>query len=659
MKSGKIEIILSAIDKMSGAVSNAVSKSTAYLDTMQKKAAYNARAYQEMALSAGLAGGAIVAGIREPIKAFSEFEKASANLKSVLMEDGGAIANEFAAINLLAEEMGNKLPGSTTDFQNMFTVLLRQGLDAQSILEGVGKSAAYLAVNLDLPYDEAAKMAARLKVATGVANAEFIDFIDVINRANKIGVDPLEMKFAFARSAGALKLMSLQGLEASKAITAVYSILLKTGASGETVGTGMSALFNAFFDAEKMQKFNEEASKFGMHFDFIDDKTGQFKGIEDMMSQLNQLNRLTPEQSATVIRAMAGTGQDAQLMATLVAAGQEGYNTRIREMAQIAHITRQIDEKLKTLPAQFEALGGAFNNLLRVIGSAIGDDLKGLVELLQSAAIRLQEFANKHPQIVRWVLLFVGGMGALLVAVGAVSLAIAAFSAVAAAASVSFFLWAAAAIAVVALIYIHWGSIKEWFSGIWSSITESALSAFNSVKEGAASTYNGVVTYVSDLSTDFYNAGKNIIKSIVNGIKDTAIEAYNAIANVTSKMRDYLPFSPAKEGAFRDIHRIKIVETIADNIKPAPVVNAMRRVAIAGMVAASPIVSAEPTANATGGFSSVSAIGGVTINYSPTIQMTGGGGGSSEPLIAVLRKHKDELARLVEEAIDRRSRSRF
>ena len=37
-----------------------------------------------------------------------------------------------------------------------------------------------------------------------------------------------------------------------------------------------------------------------------------------------------------------------------------------------------------------------------------------------------------------------------------------------------------------------------------------------------------------------------------------------------------LPFRPAKEGPLRDIHRIRLVETIAESIKPTPLVNAMR-----------------------------------------------------------------------------------
>ncbi|ELS1192805.1 hypothetical protein QPQ79_004322, partial [Escherichia coli] len=41
-----------------------------------------------------------------------------------------------------------RLPGTTADFQNMMQMLVRQGIQAENILGGVGKATAYLAVQL-------------------------------------------------------------------------------------------------------------------------------------------------------------------------------------------------------------------------------------------------------------------------------------------------------------------------------------------------------------------------------------------------------------------------------------------------------------------------------------------------------------------------------
>ena len=39
-------------------------------------------------------------------------------------------------------------------------------------------------------------------------------------------------------------------------------------------------------------------------------------------------------------------------------------------------------------------------------------------------------------------------------------------------------------------------------------------------------------------------------------------------------MRSYLPFSPAKKGAFRDLHKVQIVETMMQGFNPAPAIAA-------------------------------------------------------------------------------------
>ena len=55
----------------------------------------------------------------------------------------------------------------------------------------------------------------------------------------------------------------------------------------------------------------------------------------------------------------------------------------------------------------------------------------------------------------------------------------------------------------------------------------------------------------------------------------------HAIEDVVKKMRAYLPFSPAKTGPFRDLHRVRIIETIAQSIRPESAVRAMRNAAAA------------------------------------------------------------------------------
>jgi hypothetical protein len=57
-----------------------------------------------------------------------------------------------------------------------------------------------------------------------------------------------------------------------------------------------------------------------------------------------------------------------------------------------------------------------------------------------------------------------------------------------------------------------------------------------------------------------------------------AMMPINAVKSMVSKIRDHLPFSPAKVGPLKDIHKIKLVETIASSINAKPLLKAFGNV---------------------------------------------------------------------------------
>lgn len=113
------------------------------------------------------------------------------------------------------------------------------------------------------------------------------------------------------------------------------------------------------------------------------------------------------------------------------------------------------------------------------------------------------------------------------------------------------------------LVIKHWDKIVAWFSDLWKRVT---------------AIFTGFIKWLFGLGTTFWNAGKNIIESIWKGIKSVVHKPVEAIKGMVSKIRDYLPFSPAKTGALKDIHRIRLVETIAQSIKASPLIKAMSHV---------------------------------------------------------------------------------
>ncbi|MEM0333417.1 MAG: hypothetical protein QXX30_03065 [Candidatus Aenigmatarchaeota archaeon] len=57
-----------------------------------------------------------------------------------------------------------------------------------------------------------------------------------------------------------------------------------------------------------------------------------------------------------------------------------------------------------------------------------------------------------------------------------------------------------------------------------------------------------------------------------------ASKPIEAFKSIVQKIRNLLPFSPAKEGPLRDLHQIKLMETIAQGLTPYPLLERMKQV---------------------------------------------------------------------------------
>lgn len=389
-KAVKIALILTAMDKASAVVDAFASKSSRRLRAVQDK---SYEIGKKSAVAAAALGGAMMA----PISAFADLEDAGLRLKSVMMRDGGVVPEKmFKALNEQAIMLGNKLPGTTADFQNLYATMLEQGTPAQAILSGTGKAAAYLAVQLKMPTDQAGILASRLRMQMGIADNEMMKFMDIMARIKNVGVDPVEMQYAFGRSAGVLKLLNVQGLQASKTMGALFALLIREGgATGETAGTGISKILNELMNPTKMKKFNAVAKEMGLHFEFF--KNGKFLGMENFVAQLSKFGGMDPQKIAKLLIPLTGgEGMDNQFIASLSKIGPDGLNKMTESLASQAAMTDKVNLMLDGLKLKWEAGLGNFINALAAFGGAISPLLKGLADGLGSVSASLQKFITQH-----------------------------------------------------------------------------------------------------------------------------------------------------------------------------------------------------------------------------------------------------------------------
>lgn len=168
----ELKALITGVDRLSPALSK-----------MQKKIRGFKRQAEE-ASQGGLAlGGGLAAGLTLSLKSYADQENAATGLKVAMMDANGEVGKSFQDINKLAIGLGNQLPGTTADFQNMMQMLVRQGIPAENILGGVGKATAYLAVQLKKTPEAAAEFAAKMQDATGTASEDMMGLFDTIQKA--------------------------------------------------------------------------------------------------------------------------------------------------------------------------------------------------------------------------------------------------------------------------------------------------------------------------------------------------------------------------------------------------------------------------------------------------------------------------------------------
>jgi len=434
-----------------------------------------AKALQATGVAMMASGAAMMGTMARPITAYADAEDAATRLKVAMMGVGGVVDGSFGKVSDLATRLGDTLPGTTADFQAMMAVLKENGTASQAILDGVGESAAYLAVQLKMPADEAARFAARLSQAAGIASQDMMGFMDLIARSKNLGLEATEMGYAFGRSAGKLKAMGQTGLETARQLAPLFATLVPT-LSGETVGTGFAAILTGlehFRDgATKAARETRDQLK-GLKIDLdLFDQGGQFRGIDNMVAQLDKLRELKPAELSSVIAGLVGTGQDAQMLATIIQGGVKGYEEVAARLAAQASLQQKVNAILGTLRNLWEAASGTFTNALAAFGEVISPELKAATKWFGEVSQQLKEWIKANPEIARLVGLIGAFGGAALVLGGALALAAGTAGLLLAPLAALVGPLSLAVAAGAALVAFNWDAVVAWIDPAKAKVLE-------------------------------------------------------------------------------------------------------------------------------------------------------------------------------------------
>jgi len=280
--------------------------------------------------------------------------------------------------------------------------------------------------------------------------------------------------------------------------------------------------------------------------------------------------------------------------------GFTGLEKVANEIQKQANVNERTAKLISTFKNTFEALQGTFINLSATIGSLFAPTLIKVFTKINNYLSKMQDWIEAHKTLATAIALTVGGVLGSLALLGIIakigsiflSLTTAGFQVITMFSKLAFvivrmiipalnmlrmafianplgLLITAISGAIIAgyLLWKNWDKITAWFKSHFPTAFKVVSTVINKITEA--------FKFVASLN--LFEAGKKILTTLVDGIKSVANKPVEIMRNIVQRIRNLLPFSPAKEGPLKDLHRIKLIETIADAINPNPLIDKMSK----------------------------------------------------------------------------------
>lgn len=370
-------------------------------------------AVRDKAAGVAVGAGAVMAGLGTAVKTYADSENAEMELKVSMMTNRGEVAKEYNDLIALATKLGTKLPGTTADFHNMMATLVQQGINAKAILGGVGEATGYLAVQMKLPFAEAAEFAAKLQDATKTTEKDMLSLMDVIQRSYYLGVDKTNMLSGFSKLAAGMKTVRMEGLEGAKALAPLLIMADQASMSGEAAGNAYSKIFKSMMDTGAINKALKDSGT-GIQMDFTDGK-GEFGGLDKMFAQLEKLKGLSTEERLPILSDMFGNDSETiQALNLLIDKGKAGYAETIAKMESQADLQTRVNAQLGTLTNVWDTAKAGAESIWGKVGEALAPTLKDLSSWISSVTEKISAWISENPTLFAAITKIVAGIAAFV-----------------------------------------------------------------------------------------------------------------------------------------------------------------------------------------------------------------------------------------------------
>jgi hypothetical protein len=562
-KNVRIAVVLSANDKLSSAINSAVNKSIKSLKRVSESSFQVAR-------TAGGVGLGLGALLIAPLKAAADMERMQIALRTSFKGSREAADAAFKTINTFAA----KTPYELNEVMTSFIKLKNMGLDpSMEALTAYGNTASAMGKSLDQ----------MIEAVADAATGEFERLKEFGIRASSQGD---KVKFTFQGVSTTVR-------KNSKEIEGYLKKIGNTKFAG-----GIEAQSKSLYGQLSTLKDNATMAASSIGSTLIPAVNDLFQKIQPVVNKIVDWSKANPELTRTSLKVIAAS---AALAFSVSGVSFAVGGLTVAASASITVISGLGKALLFMGRLIFQIGASLYANPIILAVMAIA----GAAYLIYKYWSPIKAFfigiwnAIKEPvmivfNIIKALFLNFTPLGIIIKHWGSISpYLINLWNGIKTIISISFsfikdlFL----NFTPLGLIIRHWDKISEFFMKFWTPIKAAFNASINFIKnlflnftpigliikhwDTIKKILSDLPKYIDQLGDKFFNAGKNIMVAIWEGIKATAMLPIKGIIAVVQKIRDHFPFSPAKTGPLQDIHRIKLMETVAGSIKIKPVLNAM------------------------------------------------------------------------------------
>ncbi len=486
----------------------------------------------------------------------------------------------------------------------------------------------------------------------GYTTKNISDFVFVAIREGKTTFNEIAGSIGQVAGIAATAGVSLE--ETLAAMSTLTTLGDSTGEAFTGIKYAIESILNPTQQAEKWFQ------KLGVQIDANTLKQYGLKGTLEILTKAVKKYTQDEAEQQKILAEIFSSVEGFSAVLKLTGAGADKFTSILKKMGGSAGATDSAFRKMsQTTVFQFKQLKANLQALSITIGSVLLPTINAVLKVIKVILTPIARFAQQFPTLSKVVLGVVIGLGTLMFTLGTLGLMlswtingfIAYRTAVALmttyntrllvslrtialgfrALSLAFISnpigWIAFVIAGAGyLIYKNWDKVK----GLWD-IIKNKLSTFTSWLISSWKKALLVFLWVNPITApimalkklinflkniNLSEVGKKIILSLAKGIMSAALAPVRAVQGVVQKIRNLLPFSPAKEGPLKDLAKtgFKLVHTIAAGITPTPLVSALTRAFSATLLKPVPFA---PAAISTYGATSTVInvyLGGITIN---------------------------------------------